>query len=380
MISKKQFQKALWEGTLKFSGSLTSIVIVLIIIFLFSEGLGLFKKNGMEDGYTILVSNNNPIKEISPSELKNVFDLKLISWKDLGWKDEQIQVMHSIDELMEHEGEDNTYFIAQVEKDFIGDCKGMREIKVKNITLKSFFLGKEWMPTATPAAQLGIFPLILGTLWVSLIAILISLPLGLAVAAYLSFLANGKMRAFLKPTIELLAAIPSVVYGFFGLVVIVPLVQRIFSLDVGESAFAGGIVLAIMTLPTIITIAEDAMRSTPRSMVECSLALGATRWQTIRKIIIPYSISGITAAGVLGMGRAIGETMAALMVTGNAADIPTGIFDSVRTIPATIAAELGETTAGGAHYQALFILGCVLFVITLMINLIVDLVKAKTKR
>ena len=154
MISKKQFQKALWEGTLKFSGSLTSIVIVLIIIFLFSEGLGLFKKNGMEDGYTILVSNNNPIKEISPSELKNVFDLKLISWKDLGWKDEQIQVMHSIDELMEHEGEDNTYFIAQVEKDFIGDCKGMREIKVKNITLKSFFLGKEWMPTATPAAQL----------------------------------------------------------------------------------------------------------------------------------------------------------------------------------------------------------------------------------
>ena len=150
-----------------------------------------------------------------------------------------------------------------------------------------------------------------------------------------------KTRNLLKPLIELLAGIPSVVYGFFGLVVIVPLIQKTLDLPVGETAFAGSVVLAIMALPTIITVAEDAMRTTPRAMKEASLALGATQWQTIYKVIIPYSISGITSAVVLGIGRAIGETMAVLMVTGNAAVIPTSFFEPVRTIPATISGGIG---------------------------------------
>jgi phosphate transport system permease protein len=233
------------------------------------------------------------------------------------------------------------------------------------------------LPTATPAALFGVMPLILGTLWVSVFAIIIALPLGLGAAIYLSEVANEKTRKILKPTVELLSGIPSVVYGFFGLVVIVPLIQKALDLPVGETALAGSIILAIMALPTIITIAEDSMRNTPRSMREASLALGGTHWQTVYRVVIPFASSGIMAAVVLGIGRAIGETMAVLMVTGNAAIIPTSMFEPIRTIPATIAAELGEAPTGGAHYQALFILGCILFIITLVVSISAEIISKK---
>jgi len=221
--------------------------------------------------------------------------------------------------------------------------------------------------------------LITGTLWVSLVAILIALPFGVAAAIYLAEIANHKLRDILKPVIELLSGIPSVVYGFFGLIVIVPLVQKVFHLSVGETGLTGSIVLAIMALPTIITVSEDAMRNCPRAMREASLALGGSKWQTIYKIVIPYSASGITSAIVLGIGRAVGETMAVLMVTGNSAVIATGILQPLRTIPATIAAELGEAPAGGVHYQSLFLLGIILFLITQIINSSVEYVSAKNK-
>jgi phosphate transport system permease protein len=182
----------------------------------------------------------------------------------------------------------------------------------------------------------------------------------------------------LKPTIELLAGIPSVVYGFFGLVALVPLIQNTLHLPVGETALAGSLILAIMALPTIITIAEDAMRNTPKSMREASLALGATHWQTIYRVVIPYARSGISAAVVLGVGRAVGETMAVMMVTGNAAVMPRSLFESVRTIPATIAAELGEAPSGGTHYQSLFLLGCILFAITMIISVTAEMISKKT--
>ena len=166
-------------------------------------------------------------------------------------------------------------------------------------------------------------------------------------------------------------------YGFFGLVVLVPIVQQSFGLDVGETALAGSLILAIMALPTIITVAEDAMSNTPRAMREASLALGASHWQTIYKVVIPYSASGISASVVLGIGRAIGETMAVLMVTGNAAVITLSLFDSVRTIPATIAAELGEAPAGGAHYQALFMLGCILFILTMIMSIVSEVISKR---
>ena len=217
----------------------------------------------------------------------------------------------------------------------------------------------------------------MGTLWVSLAAILFALPFGIAVSIFMAELASPRVRNLLKPIIELLAGIPSVVYGFFGLVVIVPLIQKLFDLPVGETGLAGAIILAIMALPTIISVAEDSIRTVPLSTKEASLALGASHMQTIFRVTIPYCISGIMAAIVLGIGRAIGETMAVLMVTGNSAFIPTTLLEPVRTIPATIAAELGEAPNGGAHYEAIFMLGVILFIITLIISITVELISAK---
>ena len=191
--------------------------------------------------------------------------------------------------------------------------------------------------------------------------------------------ANAQVRNLLKPIIGLLSGIPSGVYGFCGLIVIGPFLQQVFKWPVGESGLAGSIGLAIMALPTIITVTEDAMRNCPRAMREASLALGASQWQTIYKVVIPYSISGITSGVVLGIGRAVGETMAVLMVTGNAAVIPHTILEPLRTIPATIAAELGEAPAGGPHYEALFLLGVVLFFISLLINFTVEAVSPRRK-
>jgi phosphate transport system permease protein len=191
--------------------------------------------------------------------------------------------------------------------------------------------------------------------------------------------ASRRLRNLIKPLIELLAGIPSVVYGFFGLIVVVPLIQRVFNIDVGETVLAGSLILGVMALPTIVTIAEDALRTTPVSLKEASLALGATRWQTLRRVTIPFAKSGISAAVILGIGRAIGETMAVLMVTGNASNVPHSFLVPARTLPATIAAELGEAPYGGLHFKALFALAIVLFLFTIMINLSVAWVRNRGK-
>jgi phosphate transport system permease protein len=254
-----------------------------------------------------------------------------------------------------------------------------KPIPVKKIGVSEFLLGKAWYPTSSPVAEFGVLPLILGTLWVSIGAILLALPIGLVTAIYLAEVSGPKFRNILKPLIELLAGIPSVVYGFFGLVVLVPLIQKSFNLAVGETALAGSIILGIMALPTIITISEDALRTTPKSLKEASLALGATRWQTLVRVIVPYSKSGLIEACILGIGRAVGETMAVLMVTGNASVMPHTFLQPVRTIPATIAAELGEAPFGGVHFKALFTLGILLFLMTMGFNFMVELAKSKNK-
>ena len=269
--------------------------------------------------------------------------------------------------------------IAFIPESMLPEDPSLNFIKDKTISPGEVLAGSEWFPTATPAPLFGIWPLLAGTLWVSLFAILFALPFGISIAVYMAEVASGRVRNILKPIIELLNGIPSVVYGFFGLIVIVPLLQQVFGLPVGESGLAGSIVLAIMALPTIVTVAEDAMRNCPRSLREASLALGATKWQTISRVVIPASMSGIASGVVLGIGRAIGETMAVLMVTGNAAVVPTSILEPLRTIPATIAAELGEAPAGGAHYQSLFLLGVILFFITFIINLCVEYISSRSK-
>jgi phosphate transport system permease protein len=397
--NKRMFKKILNTATerlLTISGAVTGIAVLFISIFLFKEGLGLFKSPAIEKGYALYVNSKNPVNTLSPEEIKEIFDSEITNWKAIGGINQDIRI-YRIDEIFqqysdEELGEDykllpeklstvineNENIIAFIPEQYAPvQTLGIKKLPIKNISLYDYFLGKEWLPTATPSPLFGTLPLLLGTLLVSIMAIIIALPFGLGVAIYLSELANERTRRILKPVIELLAGIPSVVYGFFGLVVLAPLVQKIFHLSVGETAFTGSLILAIMALPTIISVAEDAMRNTPRAMREASLALGATQWQTIYKVVIPYAKSGISAAVVLGIGRAIGETMAVMMVTGNAAVMPTSLFDSVRTIPATIAAELGEAPAGGAHYQALFLLGCMLFVITMIISIVAEMISKK---
>ncbi|MDR2383444.1 MAG: phosphate ABC transporter permease subunit PstC [Prevotellaceae bacterium] len=384
-------------GIFTLSGSMTSITILLIVVFLFKEGLGLFSSPDIEKGYALCVHASNPVERLNPKEVKSIFDSEILNWQDLGGKDEEITLFR-FDEIFslysEEELGDDYSLLPQKLGEVISQHRGIiaflpekylpsedmsvKILRMENISPVDFFAGDEWMPTVTPAPQFGSLPLILGTLWVSIFAILIALPPGLGVAIYMSELAGERTRKLLKPTIELLAGIPSVVYGFFGLVTLVPLIQNTLHLPVGETALAGSLILAIMALPTIITIAEDAMRNTPKAMREASLALGATHWQTIYKVVIPYARSGISAAVVLGIGRAIGETMAVMMVTGNAAVMPRSLFESVRTIPATIAAELGEAPSGGTHYQSLFLLGCVLFAITMIISVTAEMISKKT--
>lgn len=379
------------------SGFVTSVVILLIIGFLFSEGAGLFRQPIVEEGYVLALNKSNDVERLSAEQIKQLFDEDITNWKEVGGSDMPVTVfrLEDLDRLYsetelgseyEHAGEKiaeqvrkTPGIIAFVPKMLVEGFDDLHLIPDHTIPIKDVLLGTEWFPTATPSPIFGIIPLLSGTLWVSFFAILIALPFGLAISIYLAEVAPPSVSKVLKPIIELLNGIPSVVYGFFGLAVIVPLLQQTFNLPVGESGLAGSLVLALMALPTIITVAEDAMRNCPRTMREASLALGATQWQTIYKVVVPYSISGITSGVVLGIGRAIGETMAVLMVTGNAAVIPTSILEPLRTIPATIAAELGEAPAGGAHYQALFLLGVLLFFITLIINSCVEIVSVRNK-
>ena len=202
---------------------------------------------------------------------------------------------------------------------------------------------------------------------------MIAVPLGLASAIYVAEVAPPKLRDILKSGIELLAAFPSIVLGFIGIVTLAPFLKSVFHLSSGLTALAGSIMLAFMAMPTIVSIIEDAIVSVPKNYREGSLALGATHWQTIYRVVLPAASSGILAAVMLGIGRVIGETMAVLMITGNAAVLPTSILQPVRTLTATIAAEMGEAVSGSEHYYALFAIGIVLFIISFVINLLADL-------
>lgn len=393
---KRLFEKII-EGILFLSSTVTTLTVLLIVVFLFKEGLGIFNQRPIGKAEVIIVNRVNPVKHLNAEAIKNIYDQKITRWNELGGTKDSI-ILFSLDYISDYFNEDelgenfanlpnkidslvsnNPGIIAIINEKYWSAGFHGNKVEIDKITVWEFLSGREWFPTAQPAVQLGVFPLILGTLIVSILAIIIALPVGLATAIYMAEVAHPQIRNILKPVIELLAGIPSVVFGFFGLVVIVPFIREFFNLPVGETALAGSIVLGIMALPTIITISEDAIRNTPRDVKEASLALGANHWQTIVRVIIPYSISGITAGAILGIGRAIGETMAVLMVTGNAAVIPHSILQPVRTIPATIAAELGEAPQGGIHYQALFGLGIILFIITLIINFMVEYVSNKGK-
>lgn len=245
------------------------------------------------------------------------------------------------------------------------------------IKVSDFFFGSDWNPSAYGKPTFGILSMLVSTFLVTLGAMLIAIPLGVGAATYLAQVASAKTRLILKPIIELLAAIPSVVVGFIGIVMVGPLIARVFGLSNGLTALNGSILLAVMSLPTIITVAEDAIRAVPHNFIEGSYALGANQWTTLMRVTLPAAYSGIIAAVILGMGRAIGETMTVLMATGNALAMPHGFFDPVRTMTATIAIELGEVPYGTTHYYSLFAVGALLFIISLGINLIAENIAAR---
>ncbi|MFP4476747.1 MAG: phosphate ABC transporter permease subunit PstC [Desulfatibacillaceae bacterium] len=249
----------------------------------------------------------------------------------------------------------------------------------EGVSLKEFISGKYWYPTSDPP-DFGIFPLIIASITVTLLASIFAIPLGVATALYLAEIARPKVRELVKPVVELLAAIPSVVIGFFGMVVVAPILQETFNLSSGLNLFNASLMLGFMSIPTICSISEDAIFGVPLELKEASLALGATHWETLFRVTIPAALSGISTAVILGMSRAMGETMVVLMVAGGAALIPESIFDPVRPMPASIAAEMGEAPFRGEHYYALFATGIILFLFTLVFNVIADIIAHRYKQ
>lgn len=249
----------------------------------------------------------------------------------------------------------------------------------KSLNVTEFFGSIQWRPTSDNPTY-GILALIAGTASVTGLAMLLSVPFSLGAAIFIAEFAHGKSREALKILVELLAAIPSVVWGFIGLSIMNPLIIKVFNVPVGLNVLNSGLILGLMAAPIMTTIAEDALKAVPDTYREAAEALGATRWQIVFRVVLPAAKNGLVAAVLLGVGRGFGETMAVLMASGHSVNLPTSVFDSVRALTATIAAELGETAVGSEHYQVLFTLGILLFVVTFCINLIADLVVKGIRR
>jgi phosphate transport system permease protein len=248
------------------------------------------------------------------------------------------------------------------------------------LKLREFLFSTEWVPTSQTNVRFGVLALLVGTATVTSLAMVIAVPFGLGAALFVSEFCGRRTRETLKVVIELLAAIPSVVWGFIGLSLLNPIIQKVFAVPVGLNAANGAVLLALMSVPIMVSIGEDALKAVPDSYREAALALGATRWQIVYRVLLPAAKNGLLAAVLLGVGRAIGETMAVLMATGHSINIPHSPFDPVRTLTATIAAELGEASVGSPHYQVLFIIGMLLFSITFVVNLSADLVVRGIRR
>jgi phosphate transport system permease protein len=242
------------------------------------------------------------------------------------------------------------------------------------LNLVEFLTSTQWQPSSEVRPQYGILSLLAGTISITVLAMLLAVPLGLGAAVYVSEFSSGKVKETLKVLIELLAAVPSVVWGFIGYVVLGPILMDFAGAAVGVNLLNGGIILALMSVPVIVSVGEDALKAVPDSYREAALSLGASRWELVYRVLFPAAKNGLLAAVLLGVGRAIGETMAVLMATGHAVQIPTSLVDPIRTLTATIAAELGEAVAGDTHYRVLFVIGLVLFAVAFVVNLTADLV------
>lgn len=264
---------------------------------------------------------------------------------------------------------------------FLFVCKeALPLVTDKGFHPREFLFSDQWYPTSAITKSYGVLAMVAGTFGVTFLAMLLAAPVGMGAAFYISEFSTKRTRETLKVLVELLAAIPSVVWGFAGLTITSRVIVRFTNADVGVNLLNGAILLALMSVPIIVSLAEDALKAVPDSYREAALAMGATRWQMAWRVLLPAARNGLTAAVLLGFGRAIGETMAVLMATGHAVNIPGSILDPVRTLTANIAAELGEAPAKSTHYQVLFLIGVLLFLITFLVNLTAGLVIRRERR
>jgi phosphate transport system permease protein len=400
------FGNRLAEAFIKSCGWASTLLVLVIVVFLFRQGASLFWQSPLERDLSLVVHPSNNLRHLNSNQLRQVLDGQITSWDQLGGSSQAISVIHPYN--LEKELKARNLITKNPEERIGSDFRGLaplldsllnaepglliifqerflpkasQPVSVGSIRVGDFLTGRDWEPTETPVPLFGAWPLLAGTLLVTIGAILIALLLGPPVALFMAELATPRQRNIIKPLIELLAGIPSVVFGFIGLVVLVPVIGTTFQLDSGSTALAGSMILAIIALPTVISVAEDAIRSTPPALREASLGLGATQWQTIWNVVLPYNLTSLIAAFILGVGRIVGETMAVLMVTGNNPQlVGVDFLASVRTMSAAIAAEMGEAPQGGLHYKALFGIGCLLFLLTFAINLTGELIINRSKR
>jgi phosphate transport system permease protein len=348
--------------------SLSAILMVfLIFIFIGREALPVIlgRTNSSLTQKVMAVAD---MDKVSPKELQDYLDLTDKQFAEMDRETKQALMEARLEEM----------------KNVSGD----KDASINTTSWKYLLLPHQWTGYDKPSYiwqpiseihKYNIVPLIIGSLKATLIALLVGVPLALAAAVYVSQLARPRIRELAKPVIELLAGIPSVVLGFFALIVMASLLQRVFGYQSRLNAFVAGVALGFSVIPVVFSIAEDALTSVPRSYVQAALALGASRWKAAWQVVLPAALPGVFAAIALGFGRAIGETMIVLMASGNASIVSASIFDSARTITATIAAELGEAVFGSAHYRILFLIGVLLFAVTFITNLIADVVMHRLK-
>jgi phosphate transport system permease protein len=346
-----------------------SAIVMVFLIFLFVAREALPVALGR-------MSSAKTIRIIPPEEIGKLSDAQLMEYLDLKPAEFRRMSKESLKDLM------------AVKVEAAAEAPNDKDAGLNTATWSAMLKPHQWTGYDTPSyiwqpvspvSKYNLIPLFIGSLKATLVALLFGVPLALGAAIYVSQLANPKTKEWLKPAIELLAGIPSVVLGFFGLIVMASVFQGVFGYETRLNAFVAGIALGLAVIPVVFSIAEDALTSVPRTYTQAALALGASKWNAAWKIVLPAAIPGVFAAVVLGFGRAIGETMVVLMASGNASVVSWNLFDSTRTMTATIAAELAETVFGGPHYRILFLIGALLFVVTFLSNLLADVVIHRLK-
>ncbi|MCX8112671.1 MAG: phosphate ABC transporter permease subunit PstC [Bacteroidia bacterium] len=366
------------QRILQASALTTFLVLFGLTVFLFREGLpALFRSPYAELRFA--VHPDNPITHLKASQVRALVRQEK-GWKDYQGPEAPVIAVH-LANLDRYAGISATPERVRAVIDSLAEMKGillalppsLLPPSVKSLSVewegwREIFFSTHWSPTYEPIPSVGFLPLLVGSLWVSLIGLLVVIPLGIAMAIYVVEFLPRTLYYPVKILWELLAGLPSVVVGFWGLVVVVPWVQKVFRLSAGETALTAGLLLGWMTLPLMASLVEEALRAIPRLLEESSYGLGATQWQTILRLKLPYILPSIATAVLLSAGRIIGETMVVLMVSGNSPMLPLTPLQAVRTLPATLAAELGEAPVGSYHYHVLFLLGTILFLLTLALN------------